>query len=185
MQHMSDPNPSPNSAPFSPHLAHALKGQYHAALGMLRQAIDRCPESLWTSNGHPCPFWHIAYHTLFFTHLYLQLNEKAFHPWEHHRDEYQFLGTLPWPPHRPPNIGEPYTRAEIREYWRVCDQIVDSTVDTLDLSSPDCGFSWYTMPKLEHQVMNIRHIQHHAAQLADRLRSAADLGVDWLGSRAT
>ena len=32
------------------------------------------------------------------------------------------------------------------------------------------------MSKLEHQLVNLRHIQHHAAQLADRLRSAAMSG---------
>jgi len=45
----------------------------------------------------------------------------------------------------------------------------------LDLDSAESGFSWYQMSKLEHQLVNIRHIQHHGAQLADRLRSAADI----------
>ena len=33
----------------------------------------------------------------------------------------------------------------------------------------------------EHQLVNLRHIQHHAAQLADRLRTARDHGVRWVG----
>jgi hypothetical protein len=37
------------------------------------------------------------------------------------------------------------------------------------------------MPKLEHQFVNLRHIQHHTGQLADRLRQAANRGVQWLG----
>jgi hypothetical protein len=44
------------------------------------------------------------------------------------------------------------------------------------------GFSWYRMSKLEHQFVNLRHIQHHAAQLADRLRSAAGVGIKWVAS---
>jgi hypothetical protein len=39
------------------------------------------------------------------------------------------------------------------------------------------------MGKLEHQFINIRHIQHHAAQLADRLRVAKNVGVAWVGMR--
>jgi hypothetical protein len=39
------------------------------------------------------------------------------------------------------------------------------------------------MSKLEHQFVNIRHIQLHGAQLADRLRSAADIGIKWVGGR--
>jgi hypothetical protein len=163
-------------------LLSALKSQYHAALAMLRQAVERCPEELWGDGGHANPYWHIAYHTLFFTHLYLQPNEEAFHPWEHHREEYQFLGSLPWPPHRVPKIEQPYMQAQVLEYWQVCEQMIDLAVDRLDLESPECGFWWYTMSKFEHQLMNIRHIQHHAAQLADRLRPAAGIGVDWVGA---
>jgi hypothetical protein len=32
-------------------------------------------------------------------------------------------------------------------------------------------------------VVNLRHIQHGAAQLADRVRATADVGVQWAGSR--
>ena len=56
-------------------------------------------------------------------------------------------------------------------------------MDALDLNSTESGFSWYRMSKLEHQLVNIRHIQHHGAQLADRLRSAADIGISWVGGR--
>jgi hypothetical protein len=31
--------------------------------------------------------------------------------------------------------------------------------------------------------MNIRHIQHHTAQLADRLRNRVNVGVDWVRSK--
>jgi hypothetical protein len=77
----------------------ALKTQYHAALDMLRQTIDQCPGSLWASQGQSPAFWRVAYHTLFFTHLYLQPSVDAFRPWDHAREEYQFLGPVPWPPH--------------------------------------------------------------------------------------
>jgi hypothetical protein len=38
------------------------------------------------------------------------------------------------------------------------------------------------MSKLEHQLLNIRHLQHHTAQLADRLRQHAGAGIDWIGN---
>jgi hypothetical protein len=79
--------------------------------------------------------------------------------------------------------ADPYAQAQVLEYWSVCDAMVDGAVDALDLESRDSGFSWYSMSKLEHQLVNIRHIQHHAAQLSDRLRSAADIGIKWVGAR--
>lgn len=159
----------------------ALKGQYHASLRPLHTAIARCPDDLWISRagGHANPYWHIAYHVLFYTHLYLQPDEASFRPWALHRDEYNFLGTLPWPPHRPPKIGQPYTKAAMLEYHPLVEAMVDPAVDKLDLASPQCGFWWYKIGKLEHQINNIRHIQHHAAQLADRLRAACGIGIEW------
>jgi hypothetical protein len=160
-----------------------LKSQYHAALAMLEQAIDRCPETLWCVPANPNPFWHVAYHALFCTHMYLQVDEASFHPWDHHRDEYQFLGPMPWPPHRSPNIGQPYAKAEVLAYLGFCNALVDPAIEKLDMEASESGFSWYKMSKLEHQIVNLRHLQHHAGQLADRLRQNAGMGIDWIGSR--
>jgi len=147
-----------------------LKSQYHAALAMLRDAIERCPDAEWLSRDHKNAFWQLAYHVLFFAHLYLQQNETTFVLWsQHHGDD---DGTR----------GEPYSKAQVLEYWSFVDHAVDGAVDLLDLESPESGFSWYKMAKLEHQLVSIRHIQHHSAQLADRLRSAADTGIKWVGS---
>jgi hypothetical protein len=154
----------------------ALKHQYHAALSLLQQAVQRCPDGEWT-RGDPA-FWQVAYHTTFYTHLYLQPNEAAFKPWEHGRDEYHFLGTLPEPPHRPPKLGEPYTKAQVLEYLEKCQQMVDSAVDALNLTARDAGFWWYKMSKVEHQIHNIRHIEHHTIYLSARLRAIGGKGVD-------
>ena len=151
-------------------LRSVLKSQYHAALAMLREAIERCPPDQWSGTPHKNAFWQVSYHTLFFTHLYLQQSEATFRKWpqQHGNDD----GIS----------GESYPPAQVLEYWSVCDAMVDGAVDALDLESMDSGFSWYSMSKLEHQLVNIRHIQHHAAQLSDRLRSAADIGIRWVGA---
>jgi len=147
-----------------------LKSQYHAALAMLRDAIEQCPDAEWLIRDHKNAFWQVAYHVLFFAHLYLQQNETTFVLWSQHHGADD--GTR----------GEPYSKAQVLEYWSFVDHAVDGAVDLLDLESPESGFSWYTMSKLEHQLVNIRHVQHHSAQLADRLRSAADIGIKWVGS---
>ena len=166
-----------------------LKSQYHAAMAMLRPAIEECPDELWLARGAgdrpDVAYWRIAFHALFYTHLYMQPDEKSFRPWSGHREQNQFLEDLPMPPFGPPKISEPHTQAELMEYWRQVDAMVDPTVDALDLDSPQCGFWWYDMGKLEHQVMNIRHTQHHAAQLLDRLRASAVTRMDWVGGKAS
>jgi DinB superfamily len=166
----------------------ALKGQYHAALAMLRQAIQDCPDDLWFSREPRNAYWQVAYHALFFAHFYLMPEESAFRPWEGHQSNVQHPDGIPGradPTSSLPLIPRPYTKAEALAYWMICDEMVDEGVDALDLTSANCGFSWYTMPKLDHQILNIRHIQHHTAQLADRLRAATDAGTRWVGGRRT
>jgi hypothetical protein len=182
---MSTP-PNQNVQAIPDTLRSVLKSQYHAALAMLREAIEQCPESTWYSTQPTNAFWQVAYHTLYFTHLYLQRNEAAFRAWEHQQSEVQHPDGIPGPadPNSAlPLIPKPYSKAEVLAYWSVCDEMVNEAVDALDLQSPDSGFSWYRMSKLEHQIVNIRHIQHHTAQLADRLRSSAGIGIRWVGGR--
>ena len=66
-----------------------LKSQYHAALAMLLETIERSPDDVWYNDEQKNSFWQIAYHALFFTHVYLQPKEAAFRPWEHHQRDVQ------------------------------------------------------------------------------------------------
>jgi len=163
----------------------ALKPQYHAALAMLRQGIEQCPDDLWYGKAQVNAPWQMAYHTLYFTHLYLQRRREEFEPWEGHQGDVQHEDGIAGPDDPSsglPLLPKPYTREQVLAYWRFCDTMVDEAVDAMDLLSPESGFSWYPIPKLEHQIVNIRHLQLGAAHLAARLRAELDLGLRWVGS---
>ena len=156
-----------------------ITSQYLAALDMLKQAIEKCPAGLWNSPQDKNKFWHLAYHALFYTHLYLQPTGKDFVPWSKHRDEYEFMGPLPWPPHKEPNIGDPYQKEEVLEYLEFCRQQVSAIVGTLNLNDAS-GFDWMPFGKLELQFYNIRHLQQHTGELCERL-GKANIDIDWVG----
>lgn len=163
-----------------------LKSQYFASLAMLRQAIELCPDTIWTGTTHTNAPWQIAYHTLFFAHLYSQPDEAAFRPWKDHQADNQYPDAIPGPLEPESNLPllpTPYTKAQVLEYADWCCGMMDAAVDAIDPLSPESGFSWYKVSKLEHQLINLRHIQHGAAQLADRARAAEGVGVDWVGAR--
>ena len=174
-------------------LRSVLKSQYHAALAMLRDAIDRCPDELWSARvEHRNPYWRVAYHTLFYAHFYLQQRASDFRHWKHHQTRIQDLDDYRSPPEiealcelppRPPQSGQPYTKEQLLSYWKICDETVTPAIDAMDLDRTECGFDWYKISKVEHQIVNIRHIQHHAGQLSDRLRAATGEGIDWVGAR--
>ncbi len=159
-----------------------IKSQYLASLVMLKQAIGKCPESLWDDPAYKNRFWHVAYHALFYTHLYLQPSEKDFVPWAKHRVEYQFMGPLPWPPHKEPAIEEPYRKEELLAYLDICQQQVEEQVAALNLDD-ESGFDWLPFGKLELQFYNIRHLQHHTGELCERLGTKAKIDVDWVGMK--
>jgi hypothetical protein len=141
----------------------ALKGQYHAGLAMLRQAVAACPDDLWLGGVYPRTTWRIAYHACFYTHLYLGQSEDAFVRWPKHRN----CASL-WEEPDEPQDTEPFSRAEIIEYIDHVDELVDPTLDAMDLDAETTGFWWYDkMDKLSHQIMNIRHLQGHVGQLSE------------------
>ena len=146
---------------------------------MLKQTIVKCPESIWNSPDDKTKFWRIAYHVLFYTHLYLQETEHDFAPWSGHRDEYQFLGPIHWENNRLPKIGEPFTKEEILTYLEVCRRQIDEKTKQFDPNAGS-GFAWLPMSKLELQVYNIRHLQQHTGELMERLGQSGIEVVDWV-----
>ncbi len=154
--------------------------QYQAALEMLKQTIAKCPDSIWNSPDDTTKFWHIAYHALFYTHLYLQQSEQTFTPWSKHRTEYQFIGRVPWPPHTPPRIGEPYDKDSVLEYLAFCQRQVAERVPQVNLEAAS-GFDWLPFSKLELQFYTLRHIQQHTGELMERLGARADVEISWVG----
>jgi len=166
----------------------ALKNQYHANLAMLRNAIEACPEAEWGSDSLRNPFWRVAYHTLFYTHFYLQPHADDFRPWARHQHEVQYMDQdAPKPGEgeaaKPGAPFTAYSKRDLLDYWAICDAAVDDAVDALDLASSDSGFYWYPMSKIEHQFVNLRHLAHHTGQLIDRVRAATGEGVQWFGRR--
>jgi len=160
-----------------------LRSQFSAALDMLEHAVRGCPDGMWDDPADTNRFWHVAYHVLFYTDLYLSEREASFVPWALHRENHQFFGTLPWPPHSIVAIGAPYTREEVLAYLKICRDRVDAQLGAIDLDGPS-GFEWLPFGKLELQLYNLRHIQQHTGELMERLGARAGVDVPWVGMGA-
>ena len=164
-------------------LRQALKEQYHAGLAMLAECVEKCPDALWPEGRHPRAFWRIAFHAAFFTHLYLGQSEESFEPWPERREGvHHRLWEEPAEvePYELPAEAPVYTKAELLEYIRFVDGLVNRTVDGLDLETDETGFSWYPkMGKLSHQFMNLRHVQGHVGQLSELLM-ARGIDTEWV-----
>jgi hypothetical protein len=157
----------------------AIHSQYHAALQMLKEAIIACPDSLWDAPEPPNRFWQLAFHTLFYTHLYLQDSESNFQRWSKHRPGAEELG------HISPQQAEllevaPYSKGEILEYLALCNEEVVTQVKPQRLDVPS-GFDWLPFSKFDCHLYTIRHIQQHVGELYERLGTHAGIYVGWVG----
>jgi DinB superfamily len=140
-----------------------LQGQLGAALTMLKQCIEACPEEHWEGKIANGTFRWVAYHTLFFLDLYLSPSEFAFEL----RDLHQRGGD-----EREPIQCPGLTKAETLAYAEICREKI---ADTLSGESPESlqgpsGFSWYKISRGELHICNTRHVQHHTGQLSAYLR---------------
>jgi hypothetical protein len=145
-----------------------IQSQYQASLEMLRQAVVKCPDVLWNDPKYKNAFWRVAYHALFYIHLYLSPGEQAFGAWARHRPGYNDMEPG----------GEPYSKAELLEYLEICRGQVEQQVAALALEAPS-GFEWLRFNRLETHLYNLRHLQHHVGELCERLGAAGEIEVDW------
>ncbi|MBE0634683.1 DinB family protein [Candidatus Bipolaricaulota bacterium] len=159
--------------------AAVVSSQIRAALRMLCRAIDDCPDDLWNRPSDHNPFWVLAYHTLYFAHLYLSPSEEAFDPFDRQVAGYSGYGRTDlgdWVELTPKDV---FGKVDVLAY---CDHI-DGRVAELVASTPfdaESGFSWLKFSKGEAHLYNLRHIQHHAGQLTERLRQEAKIGGRWI-----
>ena len=163
-------------------IRNAVNSQFLAALAMLEQTIKRCPPDLWVDPHAEDQFWQVAYHALFYTHLYLQESETAFRPWAKYRKDYHMLGPIPWEGNRMPDIGEPYTQAEVLEYLAFCGEEGQAKQAEMEFWGPS-GFAWLPFTKLELQIYIIRHLQQHTGELGARL-SSRGVEIGWVSTGA-
>lgn len=153
----------------------SLWQQYGAAIDMLKDAIERCPDRLWTAVLWNDPddvrygqCWFVAYHTLFWLDLFLTGSEE---------------GYMPPPPFIRGSLPEhPYTKEQILGYLDQCRSRCQTTIAALTEAQAQqrCVFEWMELSFLELQLYSMRHVQEHAAQLSLVLGQHQVTGVDWI-----
>ncbi len=152
----------------------AIRQQFHAAMDMLGNAIKACPEAVWFAPGRNA-FWYLAFHTLFFVDVYLsEEGEEQFRPPPPFGlEELDPAGVLP---------EGGYSKAEIDAYLEHCRRKLDAVMAAMteEWAVAECPFPFLEMSNGELLLYNMRHVQHHAAQLNMLLRQKTDSAPDWV-----
>jgi len=148
--------------------------QFGAAIDMLENAINACPKEVWGDRSNRFQFWYIVYHTLFFLDLYLSNSNKDFNPpYPFTLEELDPSGILP---------DRVYTKEELLNYLlhcrTKCKAVIEKLTEVEGLKR--CGIEWQDINVIELLLYNMRHVQHHAAQLNLILRQRIDSAPKWV-----
>lgn len=148
--------------------------QFGAAIDMLDNAMLACPQQLWSDRSRESEVWYLVYHTLFWLDLYLSGPVEGFAPpAPFSLEELDPAGVLP---------ERPYTQAELHIYLEHCRRKCRSTIEGLtdEKAHQQLRFGWGEVSFAELLLYNMRHVQHHAAQLNLLLRQAIDSAPGWV-----
>lgn len=159
-----------------------ITNQFEAVFCTLNVCIDRCPETLWDGRIANHRFCQVAFHTLFYADFYLGQSDVGFRDQPFHRDHTEFFRDYEEFEDRPPLCL--YDRPAIKSYLEHCRRKASDTIaaETADSLAARAAFPRRAFSRAELHLYNVRHIQHHAAQLSLRLRLDAGQGVPWIGS---
>jgi DinB superfamily len=153
--------------------------QFGAAIDMLENALIACPEDLWGDRSQTPEYWYITYHTLFWLDYYLSESPEGFAPPAPYTlAEMDPAGVLP---------ERVYTKDELCAYLehgrRKCRALIDALTEETAQARFVSGRREFT--RIELLLYNMRHVQHHAAQLNLILRQKTNSAPDWVSRAKT
>ncbi|HMS34207.1 MAG TPA: DinB family protein [Ignavibacteria bacterium] len=166
-------------------LKNSLWKQFGAGIDMLRNAIMLCPEEYWNTDKR---FFYIAYHSL------ISLDYCLTIPPTNYRSQLPFTITDPdgIPEEALDDIipDRIYSKKELLEYLQAsrlkCRELIEGLTEEKIkqrwIEKPDELSAYVTLQfsTLEILLYNLRHVQHHTAQLNMLLRGKINAAPDWV-----
>jgi len=161
-------------------LKESLWTQFGASIDMLKNAITAWPEENWDTNKR---FFYMAYHTLVFLDYYLTIPYKS------------FTSPLPFTFTEPANMpadaiddvipNRIYSKTELLNYLQASREkcrilLTGLTEEKLNERWVEDFEGGMNYSSLEILLYNMRHVQHHSAQLNLLLRQRTDNAPGWV-----
>jgi len=145
--------------------------QFGASIDMLENAITGCPAELWNTDTK---FWYNAYHSLFYLDYYLDADPDNFLPPSPFTlSDFNPDGAMP---------ERVYSREELLNYLHFCrnkcSRLIAALTPEKAVERWTNGYKNYTLVEL--LLYNMRHVQHHTAQLNLLLRQGASQSSKWI-----
>ena len=149
--------------------------QYHAALKMIGDVIDKCNDEFWQDYSKGVVISQLVYHVLFSADIFLA---KAADEEDSFKGKY---GSSPPGPFNNPNIT--FTKKQLAEYLTEIKEKADRVFKNLTIEEFTSGQlylfhgSTSVFGALQH---NLRHIAHHIGALHGRLHALGNKSIPWV-----
>lgn len=145
--------------------------QFGASMDMLENAVVACPDTFWDTDKK---VWYNAFHCIFWLDYFLTLEPAKYSPPESFGlTEFGPPGTMP---------DRVYSKVELLAYLQACREKCRMLI--AELTDEVAGKRWVNEYRdyavFEILLYNMRHVQHHAAQLNLLLRQGVDHAPDWV-----
>jgi hypothetical protein len=154
--------------------------QFGATVDMLINVVSNCPENYFEQNPR---FYYIAFHCTIFLDYYLTIPPGDFIPLLDFTQEAEKEKPIEAIDELIPN--KVYSKQEVVDYLKKsrekCRQLIDSLTEESFNQRFKEGDDLNDMnyPILEILLYNLRHTQHHVAQLNMLLRQDIDKHMEW------
>lgn len=149
--------------------------QFGAAIDMLENSIAACPENIWDDGTRNfSTYWYMTFHVLFWLDYYLTVEQQSFSPPEPFTlDEFDPAGIIP---------ERAYTKEELQNYLRHCREKCRAVIKNLteEKALTRCKVGSGEIVFAELLLDNMRHVQHHTAQLNLLLRQKTNAAPLWV-----
>jgi len=141
---------------------------------MLTGAVEMCPDTLWDRPAKGMGFWYQVYHVLFFVDFDLHDASEEFRSPDFDIHEYELK-------ERHPPFESAYSKHVLLDYAGRCgDRVREVLLAVRDGGAVRIlGTRRLGLPGLEVVFYEMRHVQHHAAQLNLQLRQEGITPPDW------
>ncbi|WP_207632462.1 DinB family protein [Foetidibacter luteolus] len=162
---------------------------FGAAIDMLKSAVELCPDELWQNEKK---FFYLACHTAIFLDYYLTIPVREFSPLL----PFTLVDADKLPPEAVDDVipNRLYSRQEIMDYLSVArakcknlltlpaaDKLNSRWIEDDEINLHGlCPAIVENYTILEILFYNLRHVQHHVAQLNVILRQKAGTAADWV-----
>jgi hypothetical protein len=148
--------------------------QFGASIDMLENAIEACPNEVWGAKADFQEFWYLSFHTLFWLDLYLHGPIEGFQPPEPFGlEELDPAGVFP---------NRVYRKDELLDYLRHCRKKLRNALNSMDDGAATRTITHGSRVMSFEELLwyNMRHVQHHTAQLNLMLRQSSDSAPGWV-----